>query len=157
MRIPQRAQVIIDLIQANDYKRIAEIGVCKGETAMPVMAECDLDYYLLVDPQFNYSLGLDEYVINYPEVHSTDMTSVDAAAIMQDGAFDLVFVDAIHDEENVDRDCRLWKPKVRKGGIMCGHDYDNKRFPGVKIAVDRIFGEVETKPVKMCKVWIARL
>ena len=73
--------------------------------------------------------------------------------------FDLVFIDATHSEESVREDIQLWAPKVRPGGIVCGHDYNNKRFPGVKIAVDEYFGEenIEMAPVRACYVWIYKV
>lgn len=161
MRIPQRAQIVIDLIKEYGYKRIAEVGVCKGEMAVPIMEACDLDYYALIDPALNNSLGIYDFIANHPEVELFEMTSKVASVYFSDAynLFDLVIIDAIHTEEAVDEDIHLWTPRVRVGGIMCGHDYDNKRFPGVKIAVDRMYGtgRVETKIVRACKMWIVRL
>lgn len=161
MRVPRRAQIVIDLIQENGYKRIAEIGVCKGEMAMPIMEACDLDYYALVDPMLNNSLSIHDFIANHPEAKLFEMTSLEASVYFSDSynLLDLVIIDALHTEEAVDEDIHLWTPKVRIGGIMCGHDYENKRFPGVKIAVDRFYvtGRIETQPVRMCKMWIVRL
>ena len=161
MRIPQRAQVVIDLIKQNKYKRIAEVGVCKGEMAMPILEACDLDYYALIDPALNDSLGLYDFIANYPETKLFEMTSKEAAIYFSDSfnQFDLVIIDALHTEVAVDEDIHLWTPKVRVGGITCGHDYDNKRFPGVKIAVDRYYGveNVEIKKVRACSMWIVKL
>jgi predicted O-methyltransferase YrrM len=42
---------------------------------------------------------------------------------MRDGYFDFIYVDARHDFKGVFEDLRLWWPKLRKGGIMAGHDY----------------------------------
>jgi hypothetical protein len=47
---------------------------------------------------------------------------------------DLVFVDALHDYENVMLDISLWWPMVRKGGVLAGHDFNHK-WPGVEKAV----------------------
>ena len=160
MRVTQRAQVIIDLIQQNEYKRIIEVGVCKGETAMPVMEACELDEYVMIDPALNDSLGVREFWTGHNEALFIEVTSERASPSYDNGYFDLAFIDALHDEESIERDIHLWTPKVRSwGGIICGHDYDNKRFPGVKIAVDRFYGEenVETFPVRACKVWVVRL
>jgi methyltransferase family protein len=47
---------------------------------------------------------------------------------------DLVFIDGEHSEEACLQDIKLWTPHVRKGGILCGHDFD-PQFPGVEKAV----------------------
>ena len=158
MRVPQRASVVIDLIKQHDYKRIAEIGVCKGEMAMPILEACDLDYYALIDPALNNSLGIYDFLANHPEAKLFEMTSLEASVYFSDthNMLDLVIIDAIHTEEAVDEDIHLWTPKVCNGGIMCGHDYDNRRFPGVKIAVDRFYDEARIKTflVRMCKMWV---
>ena len=52
------------------------------------------------------------------------MLSVEAAALMQDGQADVVFIDACHAYSEVKKDLAAWWPKVKPGGILCGHDYD---------------------------------
>lgn len=70
------------------------------------------------------------------------MTSLEAAAHVEDGSFDFVYIDAAHDTESVRRDLEAWLPKVRAGGILAGHDYvPNNRTFGVKTAVDEFFAE----------------
>jgi hypothetical protein len=51
------------------------------------------------------------------------MPSVEAAGLFSYGQLDLCFIDAAHDKASVCEDIRAWLPKVRKGGILCGHDY----------------------------------
>lgn len=48
---------------------------------------------------------------------------------------DFVFIDAGHTFPEVAQDIQVWWPKIKHGGILCGHDYD-EREPGVKTAVD---------------------
>lgn len=43
----------------------------------------------------------------------------------EDESLDFVFIDANHTYEWVVRDIALWSKKVRKGGIVYGHDFDN--------------------------------
>jgi len=61
-------------------------------------------------------------------------TSLDAATQFADGSVDVVFIDAGHDEPNCSADIDAWWPKVKVGGVLCGHDYQQK-FPGVMRAV----------------------
>jgi predicted O-methyltransferase YrrM len=51
---------------------------------------------------------------------------------------DFVFIDADHSYEGCKADIEAWFPKVKPGGLLSGHDYDNPDFPefGVKRAVD---------------------
>jgi len=52
------------------------------------------------------------------------------AAELEDGSCDLVYVDGNHSYDIVKSDLELYWPKVRKGGVLVGHDYTT-RFPGV--------------------------
>lgn len=69
-------------------------------------------------------------------------TSTDGARFFADNSIDLVFIDADHSEECVTADIKAWWPKVKWGGILAGHDYENGDDPGVKAAVDKAFGSV---------------
>lgn len=74
--------------------------------------------------------------------------STDAAARHADGSLDFVYLDADHSHDGVMRDLHAWRPKVRAGGILCGHDYLEGRLPegnfGVKSAVFEFFGRPPT-------------
>ena len=50
----------------------------------------------------------------------------------------LVYIDALHDYESVKEDIQLWDKKASR--IVCGDDYD-ENWPGVKQAVDEIYGD----------------
>lgn len=95
------------------------------------------------------------------------MTSQEAAELVVDNFFDLVFIDGDHSYLQTRNDIEIWRPKVRNGGILCGHDCECRptnllrenilaskseecidgqgtRFaaihPGVVVAVDESFG-----------------
>ncbi len=50
------------------------------------------------------------------------MSSEEAASVISDHTFDLVFIDADHSYDETMKDIRFWLPKVVPGGIICGHD-----------------------------------
>ena len=93
----------------------------------------------------------------FPQLKAVKMASEQAYTIFPDEYFDMVFIDAIHTFEHLHADIGYWLPKVRKGGIIGGHDYEHRRFPGVKEAVHKWFGEDIEIWVPGCKVWIKRL
>ena len=76
--------------------------------------------------------------------------SVNAALQYQDSTLDFVFIDANHVYEAVRDDLHAWFPKVKKTGIIAGHDYYNDY--GVKRAVDEFFGEGKFEISEGC--WI---
>lgn len=73
------------------------------------------------------------------------MASVEAAAQINDGSMDFVFLDADHSYEGLMADIEAWLPKVNVGGWLMGHDYRNHMeqfdFSGVDRAVDGTFGD----------------
>lgn len=167
--MPRRWQVWTDLIKEYNCKIIAEIGVCRAQSAIPILEACpEIEKYYMVDPKLMPEI--EEAMDRFACTRFLQMTSEEASQqfgnsvkimfgkpILLNKLVDMVIIDAIHDYKNVFRDTTLWKPLVREGGIMSWHDYENKRFPGVKQAVMEIFDEalIKTIPVKMCKVaWI---
>ncbi len=51
--------------------------------------------------------------------------STDAAKLIKDESLDFVFIDGNHSFEYVIEDIAQWSKKVRKGGIVSGHDFWN--------------------------------
>ena len=54
--------------------------------------------------------------------------SLMAAKDFADNSLDFVYIDANHDFVNVANDLHTWKKKVRLGGILSGHDYENFNY-----------------------------
>jgi hypothetical protein len=51
--------------------------------------------------------------------------SLEAAVLFEDHSLDAVFLDGSHLYDDVRRDIEVWSPKVRKGGILFGHDLND--------------------------------
>ena len=51
------------------------------------------------------------------------MTSMEAVQKFDDQSLDFVFIDGSHEYEDIKNDIISWLPKVKKGGILAGHDY----------------------------------
>jgi predicted O-methyltransferase YrrM len=68
----------------------------------------------------------------------------------KDESLDFVFIDAGHDYQSVTKDLISWSPKVKKGGVIAGHDYHFN--VGVYPAVNEFFGIQNIKQMGAC--WI---
>jgi len=131
-----RWESIIDIIKENKFKKIAEVGIGEGKTTFNIVKKCDLLLYLAIDATIDHDLELN--LQNYDSIEIFNLLSVDAAEKIENNFLDLVFIDANHQYLNVQRDILSWMPKIREGGIICGHDYGD-RWPGVIKAVDELF------------------
>jgi predicted O-methyltransferase YrrM len=65
-------------------------------------------------------------------------TSVQAARAFADGGVDLVFLDGDHAYDAVVADLLAWLPRVRRGGMLAGHDIDT--YADVSRALDGVLG-----------------
>lgn len=82
---------------------------------------------------------------------SLRIPSPKAADFFENGSLDGVFIDAAHDYQSVLADIVAWRPKVRAGGILAGHDY-RCGWPGVDRAVDEVFEAVKASECCWIKV-----
>ena len=73
-------------------------------------------------------------------INPIQMLSLEASKLYEDESLDFVFIDAQHEYEAISADIAAWYPKVKRGGIIGGHDYD---WEGVKQAVDEHFFKPE--------------
>jgi hypothetical protein len=112
---------------------VAEIGVHRGRTSECLLHRFPELELWMVDPWLSYAEATKEQQSNF-KVEAYERTrryfnrrtiveqpSADAAALVPD--CDLVFIDADHSREACYADCRTWLPKVKPGGILCGHDF----------------------------------
>ncbi|MFA5990491.1 MAG: class I SAM-dependent methyltransferase [Sphingomonas sp.] len=59
----------------------------------------------------------------YPNCKLMKMTSIEALDYFPDRSLDFVYIDANHSFGYVAMDLMKWNRKVKKGGIIAGHDY----------------------------------
>lgn len=144
------------VIYAKDIgaKRIVEVGCKDGKTTAHLLANLPEAEVVAIDPWAPLPNQAEDYSDHdfakiekdfwercgqhRDRVKMLKMTSLEAATQVEDGSQDLIFIDAGHDEPNCSADIEAWFPKVRPGGMLSGHDYQQK-FPGVMRAVAKHF------------------
>ena len=140
----------------------AEIGVKEGRFSSYLLRKFPNLIMIAVDPRISqlgesetytdwdwesinneYKANIEPYIGRLAEY---SYYSHEAAEMMENESLDFVFLDAQHDYQSVKRDIACWLPKVKKGGLMSGHDYDPnpERNYGVIPAVNEKFGSVLT-------------
>jgi predicted O-methyltransferase YrrM len=67
--------------------------------------------------------------------------------------FDLVFLDGDHAYKSVAQEIAAFRPLVRAGGVLAGHDYGNARWPDVTRAVDDLVPERQV----LNRIWWTRV
>jgi len=88
-------------------------------------------------------------------VNPIQALSAPSADLYKDGSLDFVFIDANHTYEGVNEDITKWRPKVKPGGFMAGHDYRKRAHWGVIRAVDEFFGKKYITVLNHC--WFIKL
>ena len=67
------------------------------------------------------------------------MPSVAAAKLFEDKTLNFVFIDADHTCDAVKADIAAWRPKIKPGGTLAGHDWNT--YGSVQQAVKATLGE----------------
>jgi len=153
------------IVSHENFKIFIEVGVWKGHS-ISYLAELLinrknikiyavdlfddtylLDYYgLKGSPQEGHLWEIYNYNLKLKNVRhiiqDIKMLSWEAAKKFKDNSVDFVFIDADHSYEAVKKDISAWWPKIKKGGIISGHDYKQEAYPGVEKAVIEFFGSV---------------
>jgi len=127
------------------YKRGAEVGVRLG-TYSALLCQCNPELQLLsIDPYIPYRRHTIESMNHTYEKAKANLapynatlirkTSVEASKDVPNESLDFVYIDAMHEFDPVIEDIIHWVPKVRRGGIVAGHDYSYYYQGGVILAV----------------------
>jgi hypothetical protein len=126
-----------DFLVEMGYKVGAEIGVYKAQFT-DLFCKAGLKMYA-IDPwkayagagrtqkaqdrqDFLYSHAC-RVLAPYSNCTIIRKSSMDALSDFKDGSLDFVYIDADHTFRYVAEDIVEWEKKVRKGGIVSGHDY----------------------------------
>ena len=124
-----------------------EIGVGFGENAKSILSILNMKMLYLVDPYVPYNDGFIQHPEGYlreleiikkelahlPNVTFIRKKSEDAVDDIPD-EIDFCYIDGNHSYEFVKKDIELYYPKIKKGGVIGGHDF-NAKFPEVCKAV----------------------
>ena len=138
-----RGSFLLDLIEKNNFKIIAEVGVKFGRTTFFLLDNIpDLTIYAIdLDISKFYN---DEVKSKYGDrLIPIQGISYDVAKKITDEFLDLVFIDADHSYDSVKKDILAYTPKLKKYGLLTGHDID---YPGVNKAVNELIKNYEVGP-----------
>lgn len=125
----------------------AEIGVSSGKFSKQLCLANPNLTLLCVDPYLAYDgyverwgdrlveqMDLDvQYLTAQQRLCNLPCTflkaySVDAAKAVPDESLDFVYIDANHSYLATKADLEAWIPKVKRGGLVAGHDYTDKPY-----------------------------
>ncbi len=68
-------------------------------------------------------------------------TNTVMAHLVSAATADVVFIDADHTYDATRENIRLWRDKLKPGGLLAGHDYNPEDWPDVVRAVDEFGGQ----------------
>jgi hypothetical protein len=134
--------------ESSKYDSIIEIGSFKGRSTHALLSGLSKKVYCVDSWNYNKEITCDEDTFNEfksnisllagnnGRLNINRLSSLEAAKLLPD--VDMVFIDADHSYESVKADILAWLPKTKK--LISGHDYA-PNWPGVKQAVDEIFGD----------------
>ena len=150
---PRQCTVVAQKLFGTRPIDAAEIGVLQGDHARLMLDALNINKLHLIDSfvitwdyedqefqdnNLNFVLKRFKGLENVEVFHRD---SIRASKSFQDASLDFVYIDANHLYEFVKADIDAWLPKVKKGGIIGGHDYDFQVAASVKRAVHEKFGD----------------
>ena len=131
-----------------------EVGVDEGEHANRILEWNEVKKLYLVDVVDNVH---DRFKHEGDRVQFILKPSVEAAKDFKDNSLDFVYIDACHSYQAVMEDLNAWYPKVKIGGIICGHDFrpsDLEIHEGVAQAVTDFFSSLNIELYQEdCDFW----
>jgi hypothetical protein len=132
--------------------RMIEIGAFAGaSTGMFLDAVGDEGEVVSIDP-WNPYMTFDmkkveqvfDELLDRPALRKIKATSMEGIGELEDGVYDLAYIDGDHAYESVMRDIELVIPKIKADGWIAGHDYSDIN-PSVKRAVGELFDMAQVR------------
>lgn len=144
---------LIEYVGDTKAKDMIEIGTFIGESTI-IFADkfksiTAIDPFLSgYDPEdptsrFDFNHVYQEYLNRtkpFSNIITITLTSDDAFSRVKDMQYDFIYIDGLHQYAQVKIDIENYMQLVKPGGFIAGHDY-GPTWPGVKEAVDEMFGE----------------
>ena len=123
----------------------AEIGVYKGHNAKDMLEKLDIEKLYLIDV-FNKKYASKKTVDKHLSEYSGKLIwligrSEIVANDIEDESLDFGYVDGGHKKPQVLKDLQAYYPKIKPGGLICGHDYQENIKLGVYAAVNEFFND----------------
>jgi predicted O-methyltransferase YrrM len=119
----------------------AEIGVYLGHNAKDILEKLDIKKIYLIDRNLGKSK---KYLQEYKDkIVWLQGLSDKVAEKIPDESLDFAYVDGGHKEPIVLKDLKVYYPKIKPGGLICGHDYMKQKKLGVVEAVNSFFVDKE--------------
>lgn len=136
----------------NPHFKMVEVGSFEGKSTELFGLHCAevhaVDPYEVYDELSHEQLSNAErsfYTMKEtrPNIKHIKKKSLDAVNDYEDESLDAVYIDGAHDYINVKADILAWLPKVKAGGVVCGHDYygvvPGFGVPDITQAVNEVF------------------
>jgi predicted O-methyltransferase YrrM len=139
IRIPD----LMEVFSIAQPERVLEIGSYRGVSTEFWALHCEK--VVSIDPSPNMAVRRDLHarLAHYPHVKLIEARApLDMPDLHYQFDFDLVYLDGDHSFNAVAAEIRAFKPLLRHGGWIGGHDYTDTPAPGdgVKEAVDNLLG-----------------
>lgn len=139
---------LIQLIRENSIG--CELGVFEGDFSQILLDSGRFDKLFLVDvfsgessnfgKIYKDSSILENYIkskfVHNKTIEVVKSDSVEFLRSLPDNYLDFIYIDTIHDYDHTKKELIESYRVIKNLGLICGHDYTDKYFPGTVLAVN---------------------